>query len=106
LTVCRYVERNALRANLVAKAQAWPWCSLGAADGELLDAGPGERSANWLGYVNRAETDKELTALRYGLGRGCPFGAESWRNRIAVRLDLESTLQLRGRPRKPADGSE
>ena len=28
LTVCRYVERNALRAGLVTQAQAWRWGSL------------------------------------------------------------------------------
>jgi REP element-mobilizing transposase RayT len=26
--VCRYVERNALQAQLVKRAQDWPWCSL------------------------------------------------------------------------------
>ena len=28
LNVMRYVERNALRANLVERAQDWRWCSL------------------------------------------------------------------------------
>jgi len=28
LAVCRYVERNALRAGLVMCAEDWPWCSL------------------------------------------------------------------------------
>jgi putative transposase len=28
LNVCRYVERNALRAGLVARAERWRWCSL------------------------------------------------------------------------------
>ncbi len=28
LTACRYVERNALRANLVERAEDWRWCSL------------------------------------------------------------------------------
>ena len=28
LTVCRYVERNALRAKLVKRAADWRWCSL------------------------------------------------------------------------------
>ena len=28
LTVCRYVERNPLRAKLVDRAQEWRWCSL------------------------------------------------------------------------------
>jgi putative transposase len=27
-TVCRYVERNALRANLVPRAEQWRWSSL------------------------------------------------------------------------------
>src|SRR5688500_4928276 len=28
LWVCRYVERNALRANVVRRAEDWRWCSL------------------------------------------------------------------------------
>ena len=28
LTVARYIERNALRANLVPRAELWPWSSL------------------------------------------------------------------------------
>src|SRR5271170_5300777 len=28
LTVCRYVERNAVRAKLVKSAEEWAWCSL------------------------------------------------------------------------------
>jgi putative transposase len=28
LTVCRYVERNPLRAKLLDRAQEWRWCSL------------------------------------------------------------------------------
>jgi putative transposase len=28
LTASRYVERNALRANFVKRAEDWPWCSL------------------------------------------------------------------------------
>ncbi len=28
LKVCRYVERNPLRVNLVKRAEPWPWCSL------------------------------------------------------------------------------
>src|ERR1700758_3734011 len=43
-TVCRYTERNALRANLVARAQDWRWCSLWRrchfADREVLSDWP------------------------------------------------------------------
>jgi putative transposase len=34
LTVCRYVERNALRRGLVRRAQDWPWCSLARREAE------------------------------------------------------------------------
>jgi putative transposase len=102
LTVCRYVDRNAVRANLVQRAQDWQWCSLGLAipGRALLDPGPVERPANWAAYVNRPETEKEIEALRRSVVRCAPFGAESWQKRTAKQLGLESTLRPRGRPKK------
>lgn len=50
-TVCRYVERNALRANLVRRAEDWPWGSLSrwlqgtAAEKSLLAPWPLRRLA-------------------------------------------------------------
>jgi putative transposase len=80
-TLLRYVERNALRANLVPRAEDWPWSSLahrraGAADplGALLHAWPLPEPAAWLKCVNRAETGAELEALRRCVLRGQPFG--------------------------------
>ena len=102
LTVCRYVERNALRANLVGTAQAWPWCSLAfrAAGQGLLDAGPLPWPRNWLAHVNRPQTEKELEALRRCVLRGCPFGAPAWQEKTAKALGLEATLRNRGWPKK------
>ncbi|MFQ5625012.1 MAG: transposase, partial [Paracoccaceae bacterium] len=75
LTVCRYVEANALRAKLATRAEQWRWCSLwtrrnrtavympprrphGRPTGrsELkrwLSAWPVDRPRNWLAEVNR-----------------------------------------------------
>src|SRR6516162_7022302 len=58
LAACRYVERNALRAGLVARAEAWPWGSLqqrlaGTPEPLLLDPGPIALPADWKAYVNR-----------------------------------------------------
>ena len=51
LSVCRYVERNALRANLVARAEDWPWSSRHAWGRPTLqplsDTGPVPRLADW-----------------------------------------------------------
>ena len=104
LTVCRYVERNALRANLVERAEEWRWSSLWhrvrGNTAVTLDAWPVPVGSEWLSYVNRAETEAELKALHRSVVRGTPFGDERWQERTAQRLALESTLRVRGRPRK------
>ncbi len=104
LTVCRYVERNPLRAGLVSQAEKWPWSSLvRRVQGwglDLLDIGPVPLPSNWLDYVNGVETEGELEAVRKSVRRGAPFGSEAWQHETAARLGLQSALQPLGRPRK------
>ncbi|HMO16016.1 MAG TPA: hypothetical protein PKA83_17990, partial [Pirellulaceae bacterium] len=105
LTVCRYVERNALRAGLVKRAEAWRWGSLfrwlqrPEPEPKLLTAWPISRSPNWVERVNQALSDTELQAIRTSAQRGSPFGDENWIESTAKRLNLESSLRPRGRPR-------
>lgn len=105
LSVTRYVERNSLRANLVAKAQDWPWSSawrreIGTAkQRELLAEWPVRMPGDWAQQVNRPEGEDELAALRLSLRRGRPYGTPAWQRAIAKRLGLESTYRPRGRPR-------
>jgi putative transposase len=58
MRTCRYVERNALRAGLVRRAQDWPWCSLSErfSDGIRLPlvSTPFLASDTWVKYVNAA----------------------------------------------------
>ena len=106
LSVCRYVERNALRGNLVERAEAWRWGSLWRtrheADGEApqLAAWPVDRPRNWVWRVNQPESEPELAALRRSVVRGAPYGDEIWSRRMAERLNLAHTQRPRGRPRK------
>ena len=105
LTVCRYVERNALRAKLAARAEAWPWCSLWQRQQrppvDWLAAWRVPCPKGWVKYVNQAQSEAELAAVRESVRRGRPFGDVAWQRRTARRLGLESTLRPRGRPRKP-----
>jgi putative transposase len=102
LTVLRYVDRNALRANLVGRAEDWPWSSLRdlLAPPALpwLDPGPVKRGTDWLRYVNEAQTEAELARLRRSVSRGVPFGSEAWAKGTAAALGLEFTLRGPGRP--------
>ena len=121
LSVLRYVERNPLRAGLVARAEDWPWSSLGAGDaaapvagrfdpapepapgpapGPALHAGPLPRPANWRAWVNDAEDPGQLAALRHSVERSAPWGSPIWSRRTAGRLGSAPSLRPRGRPPK------
>jgi putative transposase len=112
LTVCRYVERNALRADLVGRAEDWRWSSLWvrrAKDkAELLALAPWpiERPRDWTARVNRPLRSRDEEAVLRSIRRGQPFGSEPWQAKVAARLGLESAFRPRGRPRKsPQEGS-
>jgi putative transposase len=110
LTVCRYVERNALRAKLAPDAQSWRWSSLWHREHQTqapwLRSWPMPIPAKWLSYVNRPETEGELMALRRCVVRGAPYGDPLWQERTAAALGLQSALRERGRPRKEARPSK
>lgn len=111
LAVCRYVERNPLRAGLVRRAEAWRWSSLWQGGQEEntvrpeLAPWPVARPRGWRGFVNAPQTAAEEEALRRCIQRGQPFGDAAWQAAAARRLDLETTFRPRGRPRKPNKGS-
>jgi putative transposase len=111
LTVCRYVERNALRAGLVDRAEDWRWGSLwhwmqGTKPAKrLLAPWPIRRSASWVEHVNGVETEGELTAIRRSVTRCNPFGDEHWTQQTVKRLRLETTIRPRGRPKSTRNGS-
>ena len=92
--VARYVERNALRANLVLRAEEWRWSSLWqrchptGEERSLLAAWPIDMPANWLERVNQTDDAQELEALRRSVQRGRPFGQPEWQKEIAKRLGL------------------
>jgi putative transposase len=104
--VCRYVERNPLRANLVQRAEHWRWSSLWRRiqgddqPRELLSPWPLPLPDDWLEHVNAPQSEAELEALRRSLQRGSPLGSLMWQKSMAVRLGLGHTLRPIGRPKK------
>jgi putative transposase len=73
VTVLRYVERNALRAELVARAEDWKWSSLPGwlrGDPLLWRGQPAVRDESWLARVNEPLSDGDLRRLRLSVERG------------------------------------
>ncbi len=100
LLVLRYVERNALRANLVERAEQWRWSSLWRRENGqglgLLAIWPVERPADWVAFVNEPQTPEELAALRRSVNKAAPFGSDEWQAQTVEELGLQATIRPRG----------
>ena len=102
-TVCRYVERNALTAKIVKRAENYRWGSLhnwlGGDSPIELATWPVRRLPRWADRVNEALTEKEFKMLDQCVKRGRPFGDEKWTTKTVKKYGLESTVNPRGRPK-------
>jgi putative transposase len=104
LTLMRYVERNALRARLVERAEDWRWGSLAWRAARWppvkLNTPPLPLPSYWRHYVNEPQTAVELAEIRTCVNRQRPFGATDWVWRQAQDLGVSNSLGAVGRPRK------
>lgn len=106
IQLCRYVERNPLRAKLVKKAQDWRWSSLWVREKgtpkqkRLLSPWPIQPDWNYLRTVNQSDSKDVLKEIRMSVNKGRPYGKASWIETMVKALGLESTVRSRGRPRK------
>jgi putative transposase len=102
-TICRYVERNALRANLVERAEDWRWSGLWhrrhPSHRGGLSAWPVAPPSNWVDHVNEPQTEAEMQALRQSLRKGLPFGSEAWQQATADQFGVDLAPRRPGRPR-------
>ena len=105
LTVLRYVERNALSAKLVTRAEDWRWGSLNwraSAKAPFLPVMPPiDLPFHWAAFVNQPLTGAELLEIHTCVNRQRPFGAQEWVEASARDFGLESSIAPIGRPRKP-----
>lgn len=106
LNVCRYVERNALRARMVRSAENWPWCSLAKRQHKQMpewllppEQWPVIPPRNFTALLNRPQSTAEIEALQLCIKRGRPYGNPHWQEKTARNLNLQSTLRPRGRQR-------
>ncbi len=105
LTLVRYVERNALKANLVKKAENWKWSSLWrreygiAKQKKILSEWPVSKSEDYLKWVNIAQTTDEEEVIERSVAKGNPYGDFNWTEKVIKKFGLEQTLRKPGRPK-------
>ena len=94
LTVASYVQRNALRAKLVERAEEWQWSSVyrsarhDAKLADFLSPWPMKRPQNWIERINEPDKASELDDLRSTAQRGRPFVAMATVHFAAVTAAL------------------
>ena len=105
LQVARYIERNPLRAKLVMQAQDWQWSSLWLRKKgskryrDILSSWPVPATSTYTTWVNQPQPKEEVEVIRYAIKRSRPYGGEDWVHTTAKQLNLEATLNPRGRPK-------
>ena len=106
VSVISYVERNALRARLVKRAENWKFSSLwrklyrNDQQKKLLSAWPIPEPEDYLSFVNTLQSKEEEESIRLSVVKGKPYGNESWSMKIIKKFGLESTIRLPWRPKK------
>jgi putative transposase len=84
--------------------EAYPWSSHHDRSHQKLPdwmaSPPIAFPVDWLKRVQTTLSQDVLDRLENCMERGCPYGDAPWVQRTAARFKLESTLRLRGRPKK------
>jgi len=106
LTLVRYVERNAKKANLVRRTETWQWSSVWRREQgkpeqkNILTEWPVPEPRNYLKLLNEPQTKAEEEVLERSTNKNIPFGSETWVDSMVRKYGLEQTMRGVGRPRK------
>ncbi len=104
LNLLRFIESHPIRANLVEKARDYPWSSYDrSANRERavkLKRFPVKIPKNWGSLLQKKMDASTQDLILNSIKRGAPLGKNAWVKKTAIDLDLQSTINKRGRPRK------
>ena len=106
LVAVRYVERNPVRARLVAKAEEYPWSSAAGHTGGNIDPLLSDRHGlladieHWSEWLRTGEEREAVERLRLNTRTGRPLGADSFVERVEAMTCRALRPKPHGRPRK------
>jgi len=105
-TVCRYIERNPVRAGLIKDPSQYKWSSVKVnAIGQMDDLVVPIWKDSWereeyVKFLIQSEGEDELQEIRKAPVKGRPIGGEEFINQIAKVVGIVLKTRPRGRPRK------
>ena len=106
LDVMRFVEAHPRRVGLVESVDDWRWSSAcrravaNEAALPMLSIPPVPLPHDWSEQLSSEMPAETVERINQCIHRSCPYGENAWVQKTATRLNLETTLRPRGRPRK------
>jgi len=105
-TVCRYIERNPVRAKIVSEPSQYRWSSAkvnttGQSDGLIEPIWQNHlEKVEYVKFLNQPEDKNDLENIRKATLKGRPIGKERFLEYIAKTLKITIKTRPKGRPRK------
>jgi putative transposase len=105
----RYVERNPVRAGIVARAEHYPWSSARAHCEGIWDPVLSteeswlrqlDRVRDWAAWLAEGERPSEMSTIRGQTGRGLPCGSSEFLKRLESIAGRPLEVRQRGRQRR------
>jgi len=105
--VCRYIEKNPIRAKLVEKPFDYRWSSakantlIGYQDGIVEPIWKDYLSLDeYVKFLNQADNEEQIKNIRTLTYKGMPIGSKSFIKNISDNLGIVFAVKQRGRPKK------
>lgn len=100
--VCRYIERNPVRAKIVINPSQYKWSSANNAHkNDIVESVWDEvQKQEYIDYLNRPDDDSQVQAIRKNTYSGKPIGSVEFIDSIAKMLNIELSTRPKGRPGK------
>ncbi|MFH1246143.1 MAG: transposase [Candidatus Omnitrophota bacterium] len=101
-SVCRYIERNPVRAKIVNKASQYEWSSANETHkSDIIESIWDEtQRREYIDYLNMEEDKEQIQIIRKHTYSGKPIGSAGFINHIAKILKLDLNTKPKGRPKK------
>ncbi len=105
-SVCRYIERNPVRAHIVNEPSKYKWSSAHLTTMEQKEGfvepiwQNNNEKKEYLAFLLQPDNEDELEKMRRATYTGKPIGTESFLNSITKSLGIKLSIRPRGRPPK------
>ncbi|MDP2928476.1 MAG: transposase [Candidatus Omnitrophota bacterium] len=98
--VCRYIERNPVRAKIVNKPSQYYWSSANETHkSDIIESiWDKDQKQKYMDYLNSPEDDGQIKDIRKKTYSGRPMGSVEFVNRIAKVLKIDLNVRPVGRP--------